>query len=660
MPKLTESVFLSHPSYPQKRMYLTGDFARWEEDGNLLFLGRIDTQVKIGGHRIEPEEIASVMRGIENISDACVTPVGESDGKRLAAYYTGSAETDDIRAYLHTVLPRYMVPHFFTHLDSLPLTASGKINHKALPDPTMREAAEAREAESEEEIALLSVVRDVLENRTLGIDAHFFAAGGDSIRAIQAASRLRERGWSLSAADFFENPVICDLALCMRRSDIPAPREAADGPVRATPILAWFRETVTAHPGHFNQSVMLKSGNEIDAASLEQALRAIWRHHDALRMVTADEGFTILPADTPFSMEYVDLRDVLEQDGAMSDTAESVQTGFDLAAGSLFRAVLFRRKNGDCLLLAAHHLVVDGISWHILAHDIETAYTSARNGESAGLPAKTTGFRSWAETIHGIAESGGFDGELPYWRSVLDAACDTLGDLGNKETMASRTTSISGENAAGILEDGISQEPLARMLAALACALDQWRGLNRVRVLLEGHGRNLGDREIDVSRTVGWFTAAWPFVLECAHDINKAFTRVHTALKDIPGGGVGYGALRYTAGHDELAVTPDISFNYLGRTGIGDGVFTIAGDPTGETVSPENCLGHALEFMISAERDALEIHMSFNTGRIPEHEADYLLELFTEWLKKAASCRSAAFDYTDFGDGGIDGFLENI
>ncbi len=661
LPELTSKSFVIHPFDKTKRMYLTGDLARWEEDGNLLFLGRMDYQVKIGGHRIEPGEIESVMRELKGIITVSVVPVGKENDLRLAAYYTGKVEEEEIRTTLQESLPLYMIPHFFKRMDSLPLTPSGKINRKALPDIHENVYDVVREASTDEETVLLAIVREVLGNSNIGIDTNYFSAGGDSIRAIQAASRLREHGWSLSAGDFFVAPVISDLARIMTRTVSTLSSKSVSGLVKTTPILEWFTETVTARPEHFNQAVMLKIEGSIEISPLKAALSAVWRHHDALRMRAAEDGFTILSEETPFSFEIIDAYKSTDPNNFLLETVERMQRSFDLMAGPLYKAILFRRDIGDRLFLVAHHLIVDAVSWGILARDIETAYVTAKNGGTILLPDKTHSYRDWADTLHSLVLSGYFDGELLYWGEIVEAECDTIAPVESSEgQLKTLSAHIEEIESTGILDERGSQEVLARMLAGLAAALNRWKDLDRVRIQLDGHGRGITGTGIDIGRTVGWFTAVWPIVLDCSQDVPMAFTSIHKTLKDIPNGGVGYGVLRYLAGHEKLEAETDISFNYLGRLEFMGSTLSLAEEPVGETVSSENRLGYTVEFLLSSVGDTLEIQMTFDTGRITESEAENLLTLYKSYLKTAAECRASDFDYNDFGESGLDGFIENL
>jgi len=459
----------------------------------------------------------------------------------------------------------------------------------------------------------------------------------------------------MSVADFFVSPVIGELALTMRRVFKVASQEPVSGPLKPTPILEWFVRTINGRPEHFNQAVLLKSAEQIDASSLQRALAAVWRHHDALRMVYGDGCFSILPETALFTLEIADLRAADEPDRAMLEIAETTQAGFLLVTGPLLKAVLFRRADGDRLLVAAHHLIVDVVSWSVFARDVESAYAMARGEEQAALPAKSHSFRDWADALHRLAESGAFDSEIPFWRRIAEAACETVGLSGRSGTMLTMSVRLADGEAAGLLGDGASHEPLTRMLAALACALHRWNGLNRVRLMLEGHGRGLGDTGLDISRTIGWFTALWPFVLDCGPEVQVAFDTVQAALKNVPNLGLGYGVLRYLADHEELDAHADISFNYIGKMELAEGLFTLADEPSGQTVSPANRPGQTFEFLLSTDDDAIVVHLTYDSGRVSTPEAARFLDLYREWLIRAAGCQASAFDYSDFGDGGVNG-----
>ncbi len=659
-PELTDKFFVQHPFNPGKRLYLTGDLVRWDENGDLLFHGRMDYQVKINGHRIELGELENVMRIIDGVDDAAVITYGEAGKLRLAAFFTGNAETSEIVKEMHSKLPLYMHPHVLKRLDTMPMTASGKIDRKALPDPAEHDSVSIKEAESEEERVLIAACASLLGVETLSADANFFASGGDSIRAIQAVARLYEQGWSLTVADFFENPVISDLAAVMQRSLLDCAGENVTGTIAPTPILRWFRETVTARPGHFNQSVLLKSSGTIDLNALNKSLGLLWSQHDALRMVMKADTFEILDDNTLIHPECIDLTDTADWHSALAEQSAEVQACFDPAQGPLLKVVLFRTPDGDRLFLCAHHIIIDAVSWRIIARDLESFYTENVKGKSPAVPLKSTSFRSWAAHLASLASSGTFEDELPYWREIVTTECDNFGVRKSHGIMQTLTANVTGDVVDTIAGSGDGKEIQARMLAALAAALARFKGMTRIRILLEGHGRNIGTSGPDVSRTVGWFTAAWPFLLDCGEDMGEVFGNAHRMLKDIPHAGVGYGILRYCAGHEELAVTPEISFNYLGRTDLNEGMFAIANEDSGETVSPENNMGYTLELMLSVDNDTLTVNMSYDSNSINENDAAALIARYKECLMDSAACQAAEYDFSDFGEGGLDGFLENL
>lgn len=638
MPEATTAVFVPHPGAPDKRMYLTGDIVRWENDGNLLFCGRGDGQIKIGGHRIETGEIENVIKSIDGIVNACVTTTGSSADLRLAAYYSGSIAETKLRAALSSALPGYMIPHFFVQMEALPLNLSGKIDRKALPpaQKTTR-TVNIREGSSPHEIALLKVIREVLGSDKIGMDDNFFAVGGDSIRAIQISQRLREQGWALSAGEVFVTPELSSLAQTVKRGRADIPQEPVSGPLPSTPIIEWFKENVTEHPEHFNQALMLKSAMALDMQILSAAIEAVWHRHDILRMVCHAESFSILPPETACKPVCIDLDHAANPDELMLSSAESIQSGFDLQQGPLFKAVLFKRATGNRLLLIAHHLVIDAVSWSIIVRDLETACRQLREQQPVALPPKTHSYRDWAETLRRFTADGGFDEEIPYWQKTAAAQCKTVFDA-RKQTrsMHSQSLQLANELTSGLISDSNSLSVQARLLAGLSAALHSWKELSNISIQLEGHGRGFALNGLDISRTAGWFTVSYPFLLPCNPDPQAALENIGLALRAVPNGGIGYGALRYLAGHAGLAAHTDIAFNYLGRLEFGESDFQPADEPTGENVAPGNNLGHALELLLSVVNGRLDINLTYDTGTITDKAAQQLLKLYGSALAELA------------------------
>ncbi|MEU8587399.1 non-ribosomal peptide synthase/polyketide synthase [Streptomyces sp. NPDC048664] len=620
-PGLTAQRFVADPhGAPGERMYRTGDLVRWNTDGELVFGGRTDDQVKLRGFRIEPGEIESALRRSPRVRDAVVVvradaapqdPAGTGPA-RLVAYVVpaepAASDTEtavplaervpagELRAHLGELLPPHMVPSVFVPLEELPLTPNGKTDRKALPAPGPAQATggprTAPRTDTERRIA--RIWSDVLGVEEIGVDDNFFALGGDSILSMQVVSRLRRAGLHLATRDLFTHQTLGALADVVREAPQAHTRGPVTGDVPLTPIQDWFLTTPRAAHHHFNQSALLELDGEPDPAALRAAFDALLDHHDALRMrfTPGEDGwhqFNPPPADTGTGDILVrhDLAGLSAEDAdaAMEKAADELHAGFDLARGPQLRAALF---TGDAdrpvfLLLVAHHLVVDAVSWRILSDDLETAYRQAVQGVPVDLGERGTSFRDWSRALAAHVAEGGLDHELPYWEEAVGAAPAPTRPSGDTDTTPAAAVGVElGEEDTESLLRAAPTAYRTRindvLLAALALALARWTGHDRVRLDLEGHGREDLLDDVDLSRTVGWFTSVHPVALEVSdpgrlgpdRDWRALVKSVRRQLRAVPGNGIGFGALR-TFGPPEVrerlggSAHSPVVFNYLGQ-----------------------------------------------------------------------------------------------
>jgi amino acid adenylation domain-containing protein/non-ribosomal peptide synthase protein (TIGR01720 family) len=589
-PARTAGHFVADPfGPPGSRLYRTGDLARRRPDGTLEFLGRADNQVKIRGMRVELEEIEAVLEQHDAIRRAVVLVREDQPGaKRLVGY--GLAEDapglgERVREWLRGRLPEHMVPQSFVFLAAFPLMPSGKVNRRALPEPVAETRAAGRAAATETEKVLCGLMAELLHVPEVGVDDNFFSLGGDSILSIQWVSRARAAGVPISPRQVFTFQTVAALARAVE--DTAAENAAAQvsgiGEVPLTPILSWWSET--AAPGdRLRQSALLRvppGGVTRVSGVLQDVLDA----HDMLRARFSGGVLDVrpqgsVPAESVLDHVTVsegdDLRDLVRRHYADAVTR--------LDAGSaMIRAVWFDLGTGlpGRLLLVVHHLVVDGVSWRILAGDLAGAWTARERGETVALAPVVTSFRGWATGITATAPAR--RAELPYWRQALDRPRKPLGaraldperDLAG--TAEEFSVSLTSAQTIPLLKDvpaafraGINDV----LLTALGLALAETTGDTGALVALEGHGRE--EHLVpgaDLSRTVGWFTTVYPVVLDVdGADVGGSLKRVKEQLRAVPDNGIGFGLLRYSdTGAGELAPlpVPAISFNYLGRFDMG-------------------------------------------------------------------------------------------
>ena len=585
-PGMTAERFVADPFAGKGgRLYRTGDLVRQRADGLVEYLGRIDHQVKIRGFRIELGEIETRLLEHEAVREAVVLALDAPSGKQLVAYLVSDAEhvalRDALRAHLKAQLPDYMVPAHLIVLASMPLTANGKLDRRALPEPdpeANRQAYVAPRSELEHNLAAIWCA--VLNVEQVGLDDNFFELGGDSILSIQVVSRARQAGIHFSPRDLFQHQTVQSLAAVATRSErVIAEQGLLTGPSGLTPIQHWFFDTDIPARQHWNQALVLKPLQLLDPHRLEQALLAVLEHHDALRL-----SFT--PRDAQWHAEHLgvpeggvllqaQVRDMQACTALFTDTQRSL----DLAQGPLLRALLVDGPQGQQrLLIAIHHLVVDGVSWRVLLEDLQNVYRQLSEGQSVSLPAKTSALRDWAARLQAYAHSESLREELSLWQAQLAGPAVALpvqrpqGTLRNcdAETVSVR---LDAERTRQLLQ----QAPRAYrtqvndlLLSALARVLCRWSGQASALIQLEGHGRETLFDDIDLTRSVGWFTSAYPLRLTPQAEQGDSIKAIKEQLRGVPHKGLGYGVLRYLADDlckQSMAALPSaqITFNYLGQ-----------------------------------------------------------------------------------------------
>jgi non-ribosomal peptide synthase protein (TIGR01720 family) len=475
----------------------------------------------------------------------------------------------------------------------------------------------------------------------VGVDSHFFELGGDSILSIRVVARARRAGLEITPRQVFEQPTVARLAAvavpCGGEAEAEA-QPADDGsPAPLTPIQRWFFERGLPARGHWNMTVPLEPGRRLDAGVLERALAAVAERHEALRLrfQRVDGEWRQAPVEKGFPLERIDLSAFPAHDRAerMDEEATRTHAGLDLEHGPVARAALFELGGGaQRLLLVAHHLVVDAVSWGILLEDLEAAYGQLERGEPARLPRAGTPFRRWAERLAEVARAGGFRGELEFWTHPSRAAVRPL----PVDHPGGDDTDRFGETVAGALTEEqtrtLFQEALPAyhahagdlLMAALARVLAGWTGEERVLVELEGHGREDLFPGLDVSRTVGWFTTLAPVLLDLRglEGDAEVIKGVKEQLRALPGRGLGHGALRWLAdepSREALAALPrpEVLFNYLGRVEHGGDegeLFRVADGPSGRDQHPDTPRTHLLDVEAEVRAGRLEVRWTYNRG----------------------------------------------
>jgi len=596
-PRLTAEKFIPDPLSEEMgaRLYKSGDWGRYAANGNLEYVGRLDGQVKVRGFRIELREIEACLLNHEAVKDAVVIVREEAKrDKRLVAYVVCDREEavtpEELRAHLKDQLPQYMLPAAIVLLDTLPVKGSGKVDVRALPPADEIETKEGfTSPRTPVEKKLARIWQEVLGLERVGITENFFELGGDSIVSIQIVARARDAGLSITPKQVLKHESILELAAVTKISiERATQNESAAPAIPLTPIQHWFFEQQLPNPHHYNQAVMLKLKQPFRVDLLEKSLGRLTEYHEALRLrfEREDQGWkqTIAARETHRILECVDLSVLTPeaQTAEIERIANEAQSSLDLTEGPIIRAVYFDLGKGRShrLLIAIHHLAVDGVSWRILLDDLQRAYEQLQRGDEVKLPSKTLSFKRWSELLNAHAHSATVLRELEYWtaerrRNVAKLPVDRDGN-----NSAGSARSLPVALSAGETRLLLQEVPRAYrtqindvLLAALAQALSEWTRDKRVLVDVEGHGREEIIEDCNVSRTAGWFTTIFPVLLEVSNSSvpGETLKSVKEQLRRVPNRGIGYGLLRYLRGDEtvssELEKLPraEVSFNYLGQ-----------------------------------------------------------------------------------------------
>ncbi|MBU4630248.1 amino acid adenylation domain-containing protein [Pseudomonas sp. BF61] len=648
-PGLTAERFIPDPFAGNgARLYRSGDLTRYRADGVIDYIGRIDHQVKIRGLRIELGEIEAQLLQHKAVREAVVIAHPTPGGPQLVGYVVPTEPATDInrqdalrevlKAWLGEQLPDYMVPGHLLILAQLPLTPNGKLDRKALPAPDASQALHAYVApQNDLQQRIAAIWQDVLKLAKIGLNDNFFELGGDSIISIQVVSRARQAGIHFTPKDLFQHQTIQGLASVAKThgQGLAIDQGPVTGSAPLLPIQHLFFDTEIPERHHWNQSVLLKPATALDPHLLEQALNALIQHHDALRL-----SFT--QADSGWNAEYrpatasVLWQTRIEDTTQLQSLGDEAQRSLNLQDGPLLRAVLVSLGDGSQrLLLAIHHLVVDGVSWRILFDDLQTVYRQVQAGQAIELPEKTSAYKTWGERLRGYGQSAELQQELMYWEQQLDAASHDLPQSNpDGSQQHSRSTTVDILLSKTLTQQLLQVAPAAYrtqindlLLTALTRAVSQWTTRDNVLIQLESHGREPLFDDIDLTRTIGWFTSLYPVKLSAHPDLGEAIKQVKEQLRAIPDKGIGFGVLRYLGDaqtRERLSAlpVPRITFNYLGQF---DGSFDSAegalfvptGEERGAEKSSETPLGNWLTINSQVYGSQLSVSWTFSDDVFP-------------------------------------------
>ncbi|QDV10111.1 Linear gramicidin synthase subunit D [Planctomycetes bacterium Poly30] len=709
--RFVESAPLDPRGAPE-RLYRTGDRVRWDEEGRLVFLGRVDRQVKIRGQRIELGEVEAALVALPGVREAVVVAaLGPGGQKQLVAFVSGpGAERAEHDAEgLAEKLTGAMRPRAIVALDSFPLTPSGKVDHPALGvraadvllEAPAVDASVGRPPTDDVEARLLMIWREVLGIEDIAVDQDFYGLGGDSLTSIRLVARAHKAGIAVELAEFAADPTIEGMARAASvsvKSAASAARSAgaASGRLPLTPVQSWFFALDLPERHHWNQAIRIGGSHDGEPEKvverLTAALRRLPERHDALRLRFERDGDrwlqrvdSVEEAEGRASVVSVDLRGVPEEqrDALELREANAAHRGFDLKAGRLFGARICVTESGWRLLLVAHHLIVDAVSWSVLVDEIRgdsgvKPVAASRADSIAGAS-----YRDWVEALKARADSQELKAEADYWlglgraqeaREATEAS--DAGSVASERALLSTLEPDLSEALATGIHDAYGTRPREILLAALSRALARWSGTLRHVVDIEGHGREAeaaGAAQLDVSSTVGWLTSVWPLALEedaapGPETLGASIRATKERLRAVPGNGLGFGLLAHTTEDPELRRriagigARGLLFNYLGQIGSGDGagspMAAIADPQTGSARSTAGRRAYPLELNAWIEDSSLHLRWSFSDECHGAAQIEALNDRFLEELRglihHCQDPEAGAFTPSDFPLAGVD------
>jgi amino acid adenylation domain-containing protein/non-ribosomal peptide synthase protein (TIGR01720 family) len=640
-------------------MYRTGDIGRWQEDGNLEFIGRKDNQIKIRGFRIEIDEIVATLQQCKHVSEVVVVVDKESEHTRLLAYYVGKTSVESLREHAKSILPKHMIPSAIMRLEAIPHTANRKVDYTRLPAIEDSEPkGHLTKPRNEIEEVLISCWSKALGVNQLSLFDNFFEMGGDSILALQAVSLCRQEGVEITAQQIFEYQNVSEITtVCQLSTTKTELNQSVTGPVLLAPIQQWFFGEVRQHTSWFNQGVILRLKKNLSANELINAFNKIVQHHDILRAQymqvdnqwqqtippSSDDNFTFIEKD--LSLEFQQLGS-----GCIADFCSQLQAEFKLKNGRLLTAALVHLKPGESrLIVFAHHLIVDGVSWRIILEDLQLLCLGKP------LLSNTDSYQAYSNQCHALLADPEWTKQRPYWLNQLQKKCKMSVDKSGSNTVGSSqniSIELSEQETHTLLQSATMPFKLSVtdvLLAALLQTLQHWNGNDAISINMESHGRNAFQEQVNLTRTVGWCTSLYPLLFDLSNlTTDEQFLHyVKDTTGSVPNQGLGFGLLEFsseTPVTHELGKMPEIGFNYLGQFDqtFQGSVFEPAPESTGNLSHKEQIRTQKLSVNALVKNNRMKINWIYSQNLHFETTIENLVSQFKQHLLRLMqACQSS-------------------
>jgi fengycin family lipopeptide synthetase B len=672
-PDVTAERFLPdpHAGVPGARLYRTGDRAHFLEGRTLSFLGRVDNRVKIRGQRLELEQLEAIIRQGLPVAEVAAVVDRRTSSPGLALMYTttpaNEVTPEQVRAVLAARLPKGLSPSIVSIVSALPRTATGKLDRRrleqAIVDESPRKGSSPPQTPLERTLA--AIWAPLLGVTEIGRDADFFALGGDSIVSLQITARARSAGLLVTPQQILVCRTIAALANELEGSPSPLTESAAESS-SLTPIQRWFFEQEFATPQQYNQAVVLQFERNVNVEALRLALRAVVSAHVAFQtgFTKGTKGWRARqdPEIRDISLHFVDVPDSgsVGETELIREALSGEQGWFDLSLPPLMRALLVRREtaeSGNRLIFVAHHLIIDGVSWRIFLDDLVQAYESACRGEQPVVDREFATPGQWMHLMARRAQEPAVRALADYWQrdpgDALNIPLDYAGSDNRESGAAELTFELASEYGRILKQSDGDRAMDAALLASWLRAVAEWREQDGIWITVESHGREMSTRDVDVSRTMGWFTAAAPLYLKHNRCLGpeELAADVGAQLARMPRVSWLFDYLRYCeAGIDSTSLAnlpePQISFNNLGAvrtTALPSSHFTIVQEPRLPLRSPNAHRPYLIDLTVSSLDNAVTITITYNKRLHANRTIQHLGERTLAGLKELCAAKASAY-----------------
>lgn len=647
-PDMTKDKFVDNPFEKGKLMYATGDLAYKNFDGNYTYCGRRDTQTKLRGFRIELEEVEKVALRESNASEVCVVIHKNTNSEYLCAYIAGDVtDVDVIKKKMRKFLPDYMIPTYFVFIEKMPLTTNGKVDKKRLPLPDINSSRNYIAPRNDREKKIIEIFSEVLGVK-VGLGDFFFELGGDSIKAMRIVSKLKEKGYKIPIRTIMSRmdmqQVVSSVEDTVKENK---EYQILEGDVENSIIQEMFWKSNLKRPEHFNQSVMLEVDSKVSADTISCCLQKIVETHDMLRAKFPYSYPVIRNKDEDHLYElqefyYSSVNDVKRRKELIIQATDALNKSLDLLNGPLLKAIFFCFNDKNYLYITIHHLVVDSVSWSILLDDLNGYCENILLSQNKYKPLHCASYVEWNKKIESLSSIGDVQREMDYWNKVDQFMLNNIIQYKYTDSDKMKCTSlVFGEKMTNALVNKAGKtynmEVKDIIITALLRAMTQTYGNEKQVISMESHGRQNDYIELDIDRTVGWFTSFYPILFEnLGIDIQSDLVNVKEKMSCVPKHGSDYLSLK---SNNVLKISeylhPLVNFNFQGTFVYDSRVsyFARSNEEYAIPMAAENIFGSPISLDGIVINNKFEVVFSYVQSLEKELEICALIENFRKELK---------------------------